>query len=122
MLMNSDGIQVVCDAMESAKALVESTDSMRLPEALLKIEEEAFAGSSAAEYRLSEATTYIGSRAFADNPHLRIVIIPAADVQISDTAFQNDDSVILVCRSDSNAWRFALQHSLPYLLLEQEFG
>ncbi len=85
-----------------------------LPEELAIIEAEAFRGGSFASVQLGEHVTAIGDYAFADNPALRWVYIPASVTSISDSAFSGCSGVELRGPSGSAAQAYARKMGIPF--------
>ena len=117
-LRDENGNERTCDAMESAKALVEPANALWLPADLIDIGPEAFMGTAAVEYRLSDYVMRVGERAFAGSSKLRIVCIPARRTIIASNAFYGDNNVVIVCPLDSDAQRFAQANNMLYMLTE----
>lgn len=78
-----------------------------LPAALTDIGEEAFTGSAFTFAKLSDKTTSIGSRAFADCPNLAYIYIPAATKTIAADAFAGVDGLTILGTNGSYAETFA---------------
>ena len=68
--------------------------ALLLPEDLVRIESEAFAGTGAVSIRIQNNIQYIDSRAFADCSNLIAVWIPASVVTIAEDAFSNTTCAI----------------------------
>ncbi len=86
------------------------TRILTLPASLTHLKKEAFRGTTAEEAVFGGQIRTIGSRAFADCPALRRVVIPAADVEIAEDAFLNS-SVTLAAPAGSSAEKYAAEHS-----------
>ena len=56
--------------------------------------------------------------AFANCTALETVKIGENVTNIADTAFDNDGELTISCYYDSYAYQFALDHSIPYILLD----
>lgn len=119
----SEGIAVLTvtgadDARFTAECTVTVTGeatALSLPAALTSVEEEAFAGNSAAAHIiLGESVSEIGSRAFADMPALTAVEIVSGSAVIAEDAFDGSSPVI-VCSEDSTACAYADAHGLKRL-------
>ena len=106
------------DARFTAECTVTVTGedtALSLPAALTSVEEEAFAGNSAAAHIiLGESVSEIGSRAFADMPALTAVEIVSGSAVIAEDAFDGSSPVI-VCSEDSTACAYADAHGLKRL-------
>ena len=72
---------------------VEKLDTLRIPEGITEIEDEAFAGISAERVILPAGLRRIGKRAFAGCAHLKYVNIPLSVTDIDETAFEGCDGV-----------------------------
>ena len=85
------------------------------PASLTVIEAEAFEGIAAQVVRISDQVTSIGPRAFADSA-LRQIWIPSSVTDISESAFDGCDQVIIFCRSGSTAHAWADDHQSPQII------
>ncbi len=85
-----------------------------LPAALTTIDAEAFAGGAFSYVKLSDKTTSIGARAFADCPNLRYVYIPEATTGIAGDAFSGVDGLTILGRSGSYAEFFAQKNGYAF--------
>ena len=83
-----------------------------LPASLTRIEDEAFRGGGASQYRLGGGVTYIGAYAFADLTQSAKIHMPDSVTFIHDTAFSGS-SVTLVCSQGSATWNWAVAHNIP---------
>ncbi len=97
--------------------VVDLSAMLRLPAALTEIENEAFENCGAAAVTLPSGCESIGSRAFADNPDLVYIFIPASVTQIAQNAFVNSPNVTIYCYSGSVAAMYAAEHSLRFVLV-----
>ena len=95
--------------------VVDLGNMLCLPEALNEIEEEAFAGSGITAVTVPNGCRTIGSRAFADNPGLVYVFLPASVAQISPDAFDNSPNITLYCYSGSMAASFAQSCGIRFI-------
>lgn len=92
-------------------------DALSLPQELSEIGAEAFDGVQAAEIRIFEAVSSIGSRAFAGNSALKMVYIPESVALIEADAFDGCGDFFILCHADSEAERFAQAQEIPYTLI-----
>ena len=74
-------------ANDASHVQQETLSTLKLPEALTMIEEEAFAGSDCQAVILPEGCESVGSRAFADCKRL-VCVLAGVDVQIAADAFE----------------------------------
>lgn len=77
-----------------------SQSTLKLPRALETIGVEAFAGMQGAIVIIPDGCREIQSRAFADNPDLQYVYIPASVTAIADDAFEGCPDVFIATRSE----------------------
>ena len=89
-----------------------------LPAALTTIDAEAFAGGAFSYVKLSDKTTSIGARAFADCPKLRYVYIPETTTGIAGDAFSGVDGLTILGKSGSYAEFFALRNGYAFVAAE----
>ena len=85
-----------------------------LPAALTTIDAEAFTGGAFSYVKLSDKTTSIGARAFADCPNLRYVYIPEATTGIAGDAFSGVDGLTILGKSGSYAEFFAQKNGYAF--------
>lgn len=86
--------------------------TLALPEKLESIGAETFCGDSSVEsVYISDGTTEIGSRAFADSG-VREVYIPASVTDIADDAFEGLDDVVIYAYADTPAFEYATERNL----------
>ena len=90
------------------------TNRLRLPAMLTDIEDQAFLNTAADMAILSDGVTAIGSKAFGDSDTLRVVLLPANDIDIAADAFSSSD-VILFAPAGSAAEAFAEANGIPFL-------
>ena len=62
-------------------------------------------------------TTSIGTRAFANCPNLRKVVISSANVTIADDAFAGCTDLLIVAPKNSTAHQYAIAHGLEFRAL-----
>ena len=77
---------------------VDSLLTFKLPAALKAIEAEAFEGSTAEAFEIPEGCTSIGSRAFANCPNLKVLIIRSSSITIADDALAGNFEATGACR------------------------
>ena len=87
-----------------------------LPTGLTSIEEEAFAGGAFTSAKLSDETTSVGSRAFADCPNLKYIRIPAATTEIASDAFSGVNGLTIIGSSGSYAETYAAAHGHTFVV------
>ena len=85
-----------------------------LPTNLTTIEEEAFAAGAFTYVKLSENTTKIGPRAFADCPNLRYIYIPEATTSIDRYAFDNVYNLTIAGKDGSYAEFYAQKYGFKF--------
>ena len=88
-----------------------------MPADLAVIEDAAFEGGAFTHVYLNAGVVSIGSRAFANCPHLRCVSILNADVSIASDAFDGSYFVVIVCAEGSSAHQFAIEHGIAYQII-----
>jgi len=88
------------------------------PSSLTVIEAEAFSGSAFTSVKLSEGTTTIGSRAFADCPKLRYIYIPEATTGIAGNAFSGVSNLTILGASGSYAEFYAQRYGYSFTAVE----
>ena len=82
-----------------------------LPDNLITIEQEAFAGIDSTYVVIPDGCTAIGDRAFADCPNLLAVTIPASVTSIMGNPFEGcAGSLVIITPAGSKADTFARQH------------
>ena len=87
--------------------------------AVAVIPTQAFYGCTALnEMDIPDSVTTIEPFAFANCTALETVKIGENVTNIADTAFDNDGELTISCYYDSYAYQFALDHSIPYILLD----
>ena len=80
---------------------------------------QAFYGCTALnEMNIPDSVTTIEPFAFANCTALETVKIGENVTNIADTAFDNDGELTISCYYDSYAYQFAMDHSIPYILLD----
>ncbi len=97
-----------------ATHLPEITPDFRVPSDLRVIESEAFSGISASFVWLSNSTTTIGSKAFANCSNLRYVRIPEGCSAIAVDAFPKG-TILLIPEYDSYIENFAETNGYAYV-------
>lgn len=85
-----------------------------LPAMLQRIEDQAFEGTAVVVIELPETVESIGERAFAGNPHLRIIRIPEKTQYIANNAFAGSHHVMISGASGSYARTWAGKHGIPF--------
>ncbi len=87
-----------------------------LPNNLKVIESEAFAGCSFSAVRISDITTIIGPRAFANCSALRQIEIPPSVEKIADDAFDGCEDLVIMGVAGSEAEIFCAQHDYIWVI------
>lgn len=82
------------------------------------IGESAFYKNGFTDIEIPEEITSLPYFSFAYSETLQNVIVPASVTFIHPNAFSGSDNVIINCYYDSYAYQFALDHSIPYILLD----
>ena len=77
---------------------VDSLMTFKLPASLTTIEAEAFEGSVAEAFEIPAGCTSIGSRAFANCPNLKVLIIRSSSINIADDALEGNFEATGACR------------------------
>ena len=62
--------------------------------------------------------TKLGEYSFAQCSGLRKIVIPDSVVEIADTAFSSDDSLVIYCNTGSYAHEYAVANEIPFVLLD----
>ena len=93
----------------------EAIPDLVLPASLTTICEEAFAGGAFTYAKLSEKTTAIGRRAFADCPKLTYIYIPAATKTIDPAAFGDARGITIIGKSGSTAAAYAQAYGFTFV-------
>lgn len=105
-----------CSTEDEFMVIVHSDDQLILPAELREIGKESFVGIRAEEVVLPQYLQSIGSRAFADNEQLMLVLIPESVVFIADDAFEGCHSLtFLLNGNNAYAKEYAIKHEISYL-------
>lgn len=102
------------EKFRKAGSMSETEKAFRLPAMLQRIEDEAFEGTAVVVVELPETVESIGDRAFAANPHLRIIRIPEKTQYIAHNAFAGSQQVMISAASGSYARYWAGKHGIPF--------
>ena len=89
--------------------------TIELPETLLAIDEEAFAGISAQTVLLPDSLSRLGDRSFADIRTLTTVFIPAGTKTIGRDVFRGSGDVTICAAEDSYARTYAAANGFRFL-------
>ena len=90
--------------------------TLDLPDTLVHIEDEAFAGTVAEVYQLPASVTFIGERAFAGLTGPVLVRLPAeGPVDIAESAFEDAAWVVIECPAGSPVETWAKEHGVPFV-------
>lgn len=103
-----------------SSALFYNCSSLRkvfLSDNITEIEEEAFKGcSSLSNPWIPEGLKKIGDRAFMDCKSVDMLFIPDSVEIIGENAFANCSNLLISCRENSYAHRYAQRNNLPFQL------
>lgn len=94
--------------------VVPEMTTLTLPDGLSSIGEEAFTGSDAEVIVVPNGVEHIGSRAFADNPKLSFVVVPASAYDFPEDAIEGDPALTVVWGYD-DTFRLHGENWIPYL-------
>ena len=86
-----------------------------LPADLEILESEAMAGTAIGRVYVQPGVWQIGLRAFADNPGLLLIDLPASVTDIAEDAFSNCPALVIGAPMGSEAQRYADAHDIPYI-------
>lgn len=89
--------------------------TFEFPTSLEQIEDEAFEGTAIEIIILPDGFQYIGENVFRDVCSLKEVYIPDSVVEISDSAFMNDELYTIHGEKGSCAEDWAKQHKVPFV-------
>ena len=78
----------------------------------------AFMNSGIVQAKLPDTCTEIQHSAFSQCPNLTMLMIPRSVTVIDDAAFTRSDNLTIYCYRDSYAHSFAVEHEIPYVLLD----
>lgn len=96
-----------------------AAQELMLPQALLKIEQQAFIGNDAFEYIvLPDGLETIAEKAFADCSGLRRIYIPSSVTQIAEDAFEGCHDLTIVCAWDSYAAAYGAEREGISVLID----
>ena len=101
-----DGVSVVIMTTADSLAPYSVRSGYTLPQMLMQIGEEAFAGVPAKRIEVSENVNSIGRRAFADCTNLRELVIPSGVVSIDEHALDGCENVLVYGAAGSAAELF----------------
>ena len=99
-------------------AVVLPDSSMKLPDSLRVIEEEAFVGTKAVYVIVPDGATTICERAFADSESLVFIRIPSSVTSIAENAFSGTEVTIYCDSVDSEAFNYALAHDMKRVIAD----
>ncbi len=90
------------------------SDVAVMPEALIRVEEGAFAGTSFRKILFGEGFRYVGDLAFSDMELLREVTFPRSADYIADSAFLRSDIEIIRGPEGAYAQQWAKRHQIAF--------
>ncbi|MBQ3266224.1 MAG: leucine-rich repeat protein [Ruminococcus sp.] len=94
-------------------------ETLSLSKRITRIPDRAFCNcSSLSEVQLPDSVTSLGAYSFSGCSALSKVMIPESVSSISSTAFQNDEQLVIYCRTGSYAHSFAESGGYRYVLLD----
>ena len=106
-------LKIVAGALEIPEN--QSLYEVSLPGDLWWIDNEAFRGARFSSVELGNLMYGIGEYAFADNRNLKKIYIPSSVGYISDTAFANCPSnMVIVGKQGTEAQRYAIAHGFTF--------
>ena len=113
-----DGISVMGDYIFRD---CDGIEFVHLPTALTKIPWGCFWNCSIPELEIHEGVTEIGNQAFWDAYALTKLVVPASVKSVgSSMVFDGADALVIYCWKDSFIHRYAQEHEIPYVLMDEE--
>lgn len=97
-------------------------ENIVLPELLSTIEYRTFFGSGLKSITIPSSVQSIDTLSFEDCFELTNVIIPDSVTYISNDAFKNCENIIIECKWNSYAHKYALKHNIPFVLSPYIYG
>ena len=94
--------------------IVKASQCAVLPNDLIVIGDEAFAGADIQMVRLPERAAVIGDYAFGSS--LTLIVMPDSVTEIGEMAFANCEKIGFLCESDNQAAAYARQHGIPWVI------
>lgn len=102
----------------SAFAGCKNLKKLTIPGNVKVLESFAFLGCSKLEQvKLSEGLTHIGKKAFRNCSSLKQITIPASVGYIAQNAFEGCPDLVIYCKKDSYAQKYAQKHDFEYAIL-----
>ena len=92
--------------------------TIRLPEQLEVIEEEAFMGSSLSAVYIADGIASIAPAAFMNCASLRYIRIPDSVREIADNAFEGCTQLVIGCHKGSVAQKYAQNHGIACEIID----
>ena len=92
--------------------------AFNLPASLRIIDEGAFENTGASVVYFHDSVEHIGSRSFANMPHLKAVCIPKTTSFIGERAFDNHDRLIVIGIWGSYAHRWAVKNGYVFVHMD----
>ena len=105
----------ICGYHEDDITTIHNDSIISIPTETKQIETESFLGSSAEQVNLPSGIMNIGNKAFANNSHLLLVVIPDMETTIETDAFYESPNVTIMCQAGSKAAIFAENFNIPYV-------
>lgn len=106
---------IFCDNRYAKAFEPTQEDTLILPTALTKIDEEAFAGTNAEIVIFPYGFMSIGNKAFEGALGLTDIYIPPTTEYIAETAFSSNTKLIIHGVEGSLAGRYAKSHRIPFV-------
>lgn len=103
----------------ACKVVVHGVNMLKLPNALTKIDVEAFRGTFMEEVILPGSVEKIGEYAFADCIQLAVMMLPKGLTDIAGNAFDGCDKLTLLCTNEQQVI-FAALHQIPYVDVREQ--
>lgn len=88
-----------------------------MPVSVTQIADEAFADVGMRKAVIPASCSWIGSRAFADNPGLIALYLPA-DVTFPENTFDNDALLVLYAPPGGQTEKLAHKYGIPFISME----
>ena len=116
--VNSNNRGLLLATMHYGSSVKLAKKALQLPADLKVIGPSAFEGGAFTHVYLGEKVTTIEARAFANCAELSCIFIPKATKSIANDAFIGCADVVIVCKADSAAQKYAEARGINYLIEE----